>query len=273
MLAERHSDHELDELATGTSFTVHYAGNRFLITNKHNLTGMDGKGNYLSSSGIQPSHVRISAWNRLFDNYGPVRVTLPLYRDTVQLLGPLWLCHPLHPEYDVVALPIDPHIGYEGEGYTLGFSGRVASSQLEVSYHDWKLPEPDGENQARPYLRPGDGVSVVGFPFGLKTRNHFPIWINGTIATEPEFNYDSNPIFLIDARTRSGQSGSPVVLHLTPNSTGTLFTDWSVRTYTREVGFLLGVYSGRVESNESDLGMVWKASVIREILNGATAGD
>lgn len=266
MLVSRPADNEIVEIATGTAFTVKYNHIRYLITNKHNVTGKDSRGNYISTHGCVPVQICIYARNAIFPDRGPVRVTLPLYDDIETMTGPKWVSHPTSPDYDVVAIPLHPD-GYTGVGDMPDMRPGETKPGVDVSYSDWVLPPfLEDPGIATPFLRPGDQVSIIGFPFGLKTLNDFPIWVNGTIATEPRFDYDSNPIFLVDARTRSGQSGSPVILHLSVNSPGIQFTDYSVRTFTRDVGFLLGVYSGRVQSHESDLGIVWKPSVIREIL-------
>jgi len=65
-----------------------------------------------------------------------------------------------------------------------------------------------------------DRVSIVGFPLGLTVsenethwhKEYFPIWKTGYIASEPSINFESKPIFLIDSRTKEGNSGSPVYL-------------------------------------------------------------
>jgi len=58
-------------------------------------------------------------------------------------------------------------------------------------------------------------VSIVGFPYGLMGGFDLPLWVRGTIASEPEipFTVDDQdlPLFLVDARTREGQSGSPTL--------------------------------------------------------------
>jgi hypothetical protein len=58
-------------------------------------------------------------------------------------------------------------------------------------------------------------LSIVGYPFGRTGGGGFPIWVQGWIATEPSIDFDALPCFLIDSRTRPGQSGSPVVFFST----------------------------------------------------------
>jgi len=106
-------------------------------------------------------------------------------------------------------------------------------------------------------------VFVVGFPFyvheGLKGA---ATWTRGSIATEPTLNYEDLPCMLLDARTRQGQSGSPVVHH---RKIGIPVQQEGPFYISRDE--LLGVYSGRV-NDESDLGFMWRPDAIREVIDG-----
>jgi hypothetical protein len=48
--------------------------------------------------------------------------------------------------------------------------------------------------------------------------------------------------------------------------------DGSVAVYGGSISNLLGIYSGRINA-ESDLGMVWKVQVIKEILRAGVPGS
>ena len=111
-------------------------------------------------------------------------------------------------------------------------------------------------------LQPTDVVHIVGFPFGERTIDSFAVWATGHIATQPAFDHGDRPVFLVDSRTREGQSGSPVILY-----------DGRGHNSRAAGGFieviagstkLLGVYSGRI-NKDSDLGMVWKTRTIVEV--------
>lgn len=154
----------------------------------------------------------------------------------------LWLEHPkFGRKVDVVALPLKNSTGVELHEYDLSGSAPA----LKVG--------------------PSDGVSVIGFPFGLSGGGAFGIWTRGFVASEPEVDWNDLPCFLIDARTRSGQSGSPVIAFSSGGATS--LADGSTAFLGGEVENLLGVYSGRI-NEQSDLGIVWKVSAIREILAG-----
>jgi hypothetical protein len=73
-------------------------------------------------------------------------------------------------------------------------------------------------------------------------------------------------VFLIDCRTRKGQSGSPVIRYR--NGGGIIPHDNGAEVVS-PVSKLLGLYSGRINS-DSDLGVVWKTWAIAELLEHAS---
>jgi hypothetical protein len=76
-------------------------------------------------------------------------------------------------------------------------------------------------------------------------------------------DYEDRPVFLIDATTRGGMSGSPVVLRI--------YGDYATiggKSWTR----FLGVYSGRIH-DQTEIGRVWRPSVIKEILATVPSTD
>lgn len=160
--------------------------------------------------------------------------------------GPLWFVHPVHGRrIDVVALRLT-----KTEGYAL---------------YTHSLQE--GPNVA---IAVAQQVSIVGFPFGRTGGGAFGIWVQGTIATEPAVDFDGLPCFLIDSRTRQGQSGSPVIFYSAGGPITT--TEAAAAIFGGPVEQLLGVYSGRI-SKESDLGFVWRREVISAILDSAVRGS
>jgi hypothetical protein len=118
-------------------------------------------------------------------------------------------------------------------------------------------------------FRPSDPVSIIGFPFGLTSGGAMGIWVQGTVATEPAIDYEDVPCFLVDSRTRPGQSGSPVILY---RSGGYSAEDGNVIVGPMSSERFIGVYSGRV-NEQSDLGFVWKTTALTEILNGQKRGS
>ena len=113
------------------------------------------------------------------------------------------------------------------------------------------------------HVGPADSVSVIGFPFGQTAGGAFGVWATGFLASEPIVEFAKLPIQLIDCRTRPGQSGSPVIAYRAGGAVA--MDDGSSAMFAGPVDRFIGVYSGRI-NNESDLGIVWKASAIAELI-------
>ena len=119
----------------------------------------------------------------------------------------------------------------------------------------------------------GERVFVLGYPQGTTSTGVFPIWKGATIASEPfaavafeDVNYDN--VFYIDATTKSGMSGSPVVALGSDNSQYFTEDGISIKGKTGE-DLLLGVYAGRDGVTKSEyemsLGRVWKTSSLEAL--------
>lgn len=225
-------------LSTGTGFLVQYNGGFALITNRHNVTGRDQTTKQpISAHGGIPD--RVTVWQNSQNGLGH------WHQEQYDLLDsngePLWKEHPtLGPLADFVALPL-----------------RLNSLAKPYPYDVMH----EGHNMV---ISPGEIVSVVGFPFGLSAAGgRFAIWATGFMATEHDLNYDQRPVFLIDCRSRPGQSGSPVIA----NRSGGMIPlrDGSLAGITGPISQFLGIYSGRI-NDQSDLGIVWKRSAIAELV-------
>jgi hypothetical protein len=236
-------------LASATGFVVSLSGLTFLVTNWHVLAGRDAHtGAPLSPTGATPDAVEIRHNGR---GIGQEATTCePLYDpddpDDLDRV-PRWTGHPAAPRVDVAVLPLSP-----GRGDV-----RLIPYALEV-------PTPP------PAIDVTDDVAVVGYPFGLRHADKLAIWTRGTVATEFDVDFDDLPCFLIDARTRQGQSGSPVLL-FEPHGPNVRFRDPATVTGPGAYSLLLGIYSWRV-NQESDLGYVWRTRAIEDAVDAAIAG-
>ena len=114
---------------------------------------------------------------------------------------------------------------------------------------------------------PAQTISVVGFPFGIQAGGSLAVWATGFVASEPDINFGDLPVFLVDCRSRPGQSGSAVIAY----GNGGMFAmeDGSTAVMAGEVIRLLGIYSGRI-NEQSDLGIVWKAASLNELVASIT---
>jgi hypothetical protein len=227
-----------NHLATGTGFVVMHAGKPFLITNFHNLAGRNPETNeILHSRGVTPDEVLIL--HNVSEKMGHWHYRPEPLVDAEE--RPLWLEHEWGREVDVVALPLT----------------RIEDVALYPYALTSQMDDP-------PMLTPSTAVNIIGFPFAQSSHAGIGIWARGTIASEPDLDYGDWPRFLIDSRTRRGQSGSPVVFY--SPSGFTLLKSGNTSYFASPIMQLLGIYSGRINEG-SDLGIVWKNDVIQEVLN------
>jgi len=223
-------------LSTGTGFLAIAPRGPVLITNRHNVTGRHQQTEQpLAANGGIPTEVAI-IHNRAGQLGHWVLRVEPLQGRARQ---PLWVEHPvLGATADFVALPLTQLTDVELRPYTLG------------------VGDPDI------VIAPGEVVSVVGFPFGMTASGGLAIWATGFVATDPDINYANLPQFLIDCRSRQGQSGSAVIAYRTG---GAITTRQGISLGGGTMTRFLGIYSGRVNP-ESDLGFVWKASALQNLV-------
>jgi len=239
-------------LSSGTAFLVanDQSSHCALITNRHNVTGRHQEtGECLDRKHCAtPDNIRIYFHKPPLDLGEWHCVKLPLYKEDG---SPWWIEHPRFGESaDVVALNL-----------SWGSDVQKLPYYLKTDLDRAKL-----------VVRPAEAISVIGFPFGLSSTGRFPIWATGFMAQELGIVTPDNQTFLIDCRTRQGQSGSPVIAYRTNvytyvSESGRISTKMDPGTVKWE---FLGIYSGRVNP-ESDLGRVWHVSAIEEVLAAAEA--
>jgi hypothetical protein len=232
------------DLSIATGFVALHAQKNYLVTNWHVVAGRrPDTGAPMASNGAVPD--RITIMHNVAGHLGrwePKRQ--PLYDPGGM---PLWLEHPtLGRKVDVAVVPLE--------------------SDESVAVYPYEPANP-----GQPILFcPSVVAAIVGFPFGITAGGCLGIWADGTIASEPGVDFQDLPCFLIDSRTRAGQSGSPVVLF----RIGTFIDEDMEIKIGKGKGAaerFVGVYSGRINP-ESDLGFVWKTSALVEILNGQKRG-
>jgi len=230
-------------IGTATGFIVASDAGPLLITNRHVVTGRDqltGKPinkelSIPNELGILHNEKSLGHWitstENLLDEKGIHR----------------WFEHPTLGEHaDIVALKIS------------------IPEMAEIYPHD--VPT----NSSDYALGPSNTVSVVGFPFGRGPNlGGLAVWATGFVASEPDFDHNELPVFLIDCRARRGQSGSPVIFH---RDGGAIAMKGGSTLLAGTVTQLLGVYSGRI-NEKSDLGMVWKTTAIQELVSSVVTAS
>lgn len=235
-------------IGTATGFVISAGGKYYLITNWHAVTGRHPDTNEDLKAGKHPTEVTIL--HHIANNIGHWK------KCTEQLYGqdgePNWLEHPLGRPIDVIALPLqngDPDI---------------AVYPMELSLFESEI-----------IATPGMPVSIIGYPSDLTKAGGWPIWKTGHIASDPDIdyrdpyqNYKPIPAFLIDAITRHGMSGSPVVIRLSGG--------YHVRHDDSSIGYVpsglqtrfLGVLSAGMYNDEiglAEIGLVWRSQLIHDI--------
>lgn len=259
-------------MAFGSAFIYRLDGKDRLITARHNVTGRHWQTNaFMGGYNTEPTHLRVmffadppEKWSvsRTEDNPRVGNIQIRLRQYLVPLIGsdwqPLWKQHPtLGADVDVAEVPFDP--------------------PEDVVTLSWERPTPRTGPEQAPWpaqLFPGEDVFIVGYPYRLTSGPTFPLWIRGVVASNPLFGYHDGkkpyPLWLIDARTRKGQSGAPVMRHRAPGTIA-FRNDGKPGKVEFPDSELLGVYSGRT-SDESDLGFVWAMDQVDEICRGGVQG-
>lgn len=224
-------------LGTGTGFVVHSPGGPVLITNRHNVTGRrQDNSQPLSPTGGVPD--RINIVHNVKDKAG---TWVGRFEQLYDRAAPRWIEHPtIGANADFVALPL--------------------ANLADVGLYAYDVDNPGPGI----LCGPADALSVIGFPFGLQAGGSFAIWATGFMASEPEVDFDQLPVFLIDCRSRPGQSGSAVVAYR--NGGAVPLASGHTVMYSGPVSELLGIYSGRI-NEQSDIGIVWKISAVRELVH------
>ena len=225
------------KLATGTGFVCESKNGPVLLTNRHVASGRNHETKQpLSLTGAVPDTMRI-----IHNRSGKLGRWLAKTENLYHNCNPRWAEHPtLGDKADVAALPLSDLADVQLYPYDLLGGPAIA-------------------------VNPAEAVSVVGFPFGIQTGGSLAIWATGFIASELAIDFNGLPVFLVDCRARPGQSGSAVVAHRSKGATVTM-QDGKTRIFGGPVTRFLGIYSGRI-NEQSDLGMVWKASAVAEVVD------
>jgi hypothetical protein len=232
------SSDQRQHLATGTGIIRQVKGRQFLITAGHNLTGRSPEnGTAISPTGGIPNEILGEGYfthfsRRLYDGDNNPNDT--------DSCPPLYWLHPQGASFDVAVLPLT------------GAGKRVCEVPWDESFFNVR-----GNQLVR--ISVADTCLVIGYPLGLVDRQDrhlvLPIYKTANIASEPHLDFQGKPILVIDATTREGMSGSPVIVRKLH------FNQFQNR--------FLGIYTGRFprlgKDDDPALGIVYKPRMIQEI--------
>ncbi|WP_127521274.1 serine protease [Mesorhizobium sp. Z1-4] len=241
--------------ASATGFFAAFAGHLFLITAKHALLGLAGFApHHFDQRKWLPRYLNTNFFSVTTDTIENCALTIELYENGMQVWQE-------RSDWDVGVIDVTSKVSRSGavvpsldiSEATLLFDNRGDAYAAEA---DQYLP------------RVGEEVFVVGYPMGVGRvdPDGFPMWKRASIATEPHFQHDGSPVFLIDTLGRPGLSGSPVL-----SRTIELY-DQEGRQYQggREQEFrVVGLYVGREGADGSQdfsLGRVYNKAAIQNTI-------
>ena len=133
-----------------------------------------------------------------------------------------------------------------------------------------------------PELNVAENIFFVGYPNDrYDIKNNLPLIRSSMIASHPKFNYNGEPIFIIDAQVFPGSSGSPVYIDLTYEN----IKNGKITLGIKEIK-LLGIVSSTMIRNNRlkaiqtshfevcseevlGLGIVFKSTLIKELIDSA----
>ncbi len=221
------------QIGVATGFVVKKDSSYYLITNWHVVTFRNPINNQPMVTGVgNPNIMKVWFHGQKLGQW---------LRKDIKIIdadgNKLWLEHGRGKEIDVVAISFKP------------------TEDIKIYDMDLVLAEFDL------MIYPSESVSIIGFPQGITSEGKFPIWKTGHVASDIDIDWGGKPAFLIDATTKSGMSGSPVIakrVSIYQTSKGN-----NIGNATK----FLGIYSGReIDKSGIEIGYVWKPRVINEII-------
>jgi hypothetical protein len=221
------------QIGVATGFAVKKNELYYLITNWHVVTCRNPVNNQPQVVGLSDPNI-IKVW------FHGQQLGQWLRKD-IQIIdangNKLWLEHSRGREVDVVAIPFNP-------------TADIKIYDIDLALADFDL-----------MIYPSESVSIIGFPQGITSDGKLPIWKTGHIASDIDIDWGGKPAFLIDATTKSGMSGSPVIAKRV-----SIYQTSHGNNIGNAIRFL-GVYSGReIDQSGIEVGYVWKPKVINEII-------
>lgn len=223
-------------IGNASGFIVKYCDIHFLVTNWHVFSGKNYQtGELLHSSGAVPGFIN---FNITYRDENQIEHTYRFEEPISYFNFNVWKEHPsTEHKHDVAVFPIE---------YLVKNIGNTIEA---LNIEDTKLIETD--------FRVMDNIFIVGYPLKNKsTPNKYPVYKTGTIASEPNVK-EFLPHILVDSKTKSGMSGSLVVIK---KSVVEKKYDFNSALHFNQTK-ILGIYSGRESVSkdyyEAELGIIW----------------
>jgi hypothetical protein len=259
-------------LGHATGFLYNNAGNLCLVSNWHVFSGKNAITlKVMNTDGMMPTRVKFHLTCATVHDTGVEYHFMPMTADLTNDGVGLWWQHRGYLDGTGVPRIVDVGI-LPLEAYLTGIDPKtVQSFENQVLVHQsakGELRYQQGTAQV------GSEVFILGYPMGLAKQAVFPIWKRASVASEPLYPIvDTMPAIYVDALTRHGMSGSPVILI----SSGLIGEDGlPSKRELDDDPWLIGVYAGRTGSTgeelEMALGRVWKKPCLDEIFRHKVPG-
>jgi hypothetical protein len=255
-----YNDTELSQ-ATGFFYSALLDGKPvlLLVSNWHVFAGrhINPPNTALDSNSSIPNRIKFQVLKLLPDN------VVELHHQFANLYEPdgaaIWYQHSLKSKFDVA------HINL-GQGLT---NFAVSGINDHAKQNDMKVEI-------------GNDVFILGYPLGFSHFISTPIWKRGSIASEPHAETpESKSRIVIDATTRNGMSGSPVILREKTH----YISENNVLVQHHNASRFLGVYSSRpvfeatsrsslegLDDFRTELGYVYKSGVMVQAMSEGIRG-
>jgi hypothetical protein len=233
--------------------------NWWLITNWHVFSGRnaDAPAICLDRNGAIPNRIRLNLF---------LRSDQPEYSDRSPSLGPLmqeqfidlydvegdaaWYQHPQKNSFDVAAINLSV------------LTDRCLMVGVNQPKNQWDMA-----------IEVGSAVFILGYPLGYRHFIETPIWKHGVIGSEPHLETpEMKNRVVIDATTRPGMSGSPVIMR---EKTHYLAETGDIKRHPNATRFI-GIYASRPRMSlpagmdEADgnpeIGFFYKSSCVEKTL-------
>lgn len=252
-------------VSQGTGFyVVHQCGEKiviFLVTNYHVLTGS-------SPSENKPPIGNNIKFNLHISNDNPEKIPefrIPIYTKEG---NPTWLVNENHKEADLAIIPMPNEFMKIAETVNC-INEKWANNELKV--------------------RTATRTTVVGYPYGYYDKtNSLPIWKTGSIASEPDVDFDGKKLIVLDISAFPGMSGAPVFARVQGmyetieggmkegliNKFLGIYASMQMLNKNKFLELLITKNTVGIKDSESlQLGHVWKSELIFEVLNDFDAND
>jgi hypothetical protein len=237
--------------------------NFWLVTNWHVLSGRnaDDPMCILHSQLALPNRLRLSLMLKPDQSEYESRPGQVLFQEQVVELydadgRAMWYQHPQRNDRDVAVLNYAPHF----QRFNISGVNELAA-------------------QGDMAIQIGGTVFILGYPLGFSHFANTPIWKKGSIASEPNLETpDSKTRVVIDATTRQGMSGAPVIMR---ERTHYLAEDGQIKTHVNATRWI-GVYASRPvirvrasaldEDRRAEVGYFYKMGCVYEAITHGIRG-